>query len=132
MSLLAKRKGDVTPEDRQFLEKEFGVPGLPFPMLKMREVDDGKGGITVEPFIGVLEDKDEPLIVTSERSREEVIGMMYRNMPIPSMLPMWREIWRRMQIDSSNRVFMSKGRPGVGKTFLCELAAAIASERPPL
>ncbi|MBI2234368.1 MAG: hypothetical protein HYU57_05175, partial [Micavibrio aeruginosavorus] len=82
--------------------------------------------------LGVLEDSQRPLNVYSDRSYAEVFGMAYREMPTPSMLPMFFDALNMRRPESRRRIQYFKGAPGAGKTYMSELIGRMRDPRGPL
>ncbi len=127
--LLQKKIADLTAEDLDNLELPLGTASRPYPMWGTVVVDED-GHQSIEQRLGAVKDDEEPLRLYSERKYEEVIGMMYRDMPTPSMMPMQKDILEMLKPESKNRIYFMKGDPGAGKSFLGGLVGRAQSERP--
>ena len=127
--LLQKKISDITPEELEDLEVALGTTSRPYPMWGTITVDED-GHQSIEQRLGAVKSDTQPLRIYSERDYEEVIGMMYRDMPTPSMMPMQKDILEMLKPESSNRIYFMKGDPGAGKSFLGGLAGRAQSDRP--
>lgn len=127
--LLSKPIKDLTKEERHALAKHIGTRGRPYPMVGPRRITTSEGNEVVQMMLGVLEDDEHPLTVYSERSFEEVIGMAYREMPTPSMLPMFFEALSRRKLDSTNNTQLILGEPGAGKSYMAKLIGRMRSKK---
>ncbi|TNE25763.1 MAG: hypothetical protein EP349_10390 [Alphaproteobacteria bacterium] len=127
--LLHKKISDLTEEDVDKLEVALGTNARPYPMWGTVVVDED-GHQSIEQRLGKIKDDEEPLRLYSERPYEEVIGMMYRDMPTPSMMPMLKDILEMIKPESKSRIYFMKGDPGAGKSFLGGLVGRAQSTRP--
>jgi MoxR-like ATPase len=75
---------------------------------------------------------DDALQITSELSQDRVLGILLREMSVPSLLPIQMEAIIRRDPDNINRLMFIKGDPGSGKTHLAKMVGRIRSEKGPL
>lgn len=122
MSILGKPAKRLTAEDYKALEKRVGSD-VPYPMSAPGFINTNNGSAIVR-YLGVL---DVPMLVHSERSHDEVTGMLMREMATPEMLPMMFKVFSAMNPHNERRALFVKGAPGAGKTYLGELAGRVAS-----
>jgi len=115
MSLMDKKISELTSEDKHKLRKPIGVGGLAFPM--MRHETTGKNG-EVKQTIGKIDSVSDSLAIYTEMNLEKLTGKVYRDMPIPSMLPMFRDLLAKQSPTSKNRIFTVFGDAAFGKSFL--------------
>lgn len=127
--LLQKKISDLTPEDLEQLEVAVGTSSRPYPMWGTITVDED-GHQSIEQRLGAIKSDTHPLVLYSEREFDEVVGMLYRDMPTPSMMPMQKDIMEMLKPESKNRIYFMKGDPGAGKSFLGGLTGRAQSERP--
>lgn len=114
----------------------LGVPGRPFPVLNysMEQMSDGD---TIARKSWKLYDKkakrgENQVAIYSEKSDEEVMALLYRNLPKPSMLKIfWDGCVNRMP-NSRRRLEFIKGYPGAGKTFMAGLHSELRTGKKPI
>lgn len=132
-SILKKSIKDLSIEDFDALEKPLGTSSRPFPMWGPMRIENN-GRTEIETVLSFIADDNEPLRIYSERPYEEVMALAYCDMPVPSMLPIFKDgIERRgdplqrqkdilegklPQNENFNRTQMMIGDPGHGKSFL--------------
>ncbi len=132
-SLLKKKVAELTREDLLELMKPLGTTGLPFPMWGTQKIKHEGGAELGQALTFIEEDPQdgEPLIVLSEKSFDEAWGIIARELPTPSMLPIFREMLERMAPDSKNRQFFVMGDPGMGKSFMGGMIGRVMSRQSP-
>lgn len=130
--MLEYRVRDLTGDGVARLGKPLGVPGRPYPMRYSATVQNDKGESVQIQRIGLLEDNARPLRIFSDRSYAEVFGMAYREMPSPSMLPIFYDALNLRRPDSKRYIQYYKGAPGTGKTYMSELIGRIRDPRGPI
>ncbi len=116
-SLTDKKPSEMTTEDIMAMIKPVGLPGLPYPMAN---ISRNKGGV-IERDVWLVESKNNPLVVYTERGLEEVNGKLFREMPIPGMMLMLRELLTRMGPQADNRIMAVFGDAAFGKSHLFKL-----------
>jgi hypothetical protein len=133
-SLMDKKIVDLTAEEILSLTKPIGIEGLPYPMAIYRTLDknekDDKGKVVAQTGdtmqeIGVIDSLKDSMKIYSERSLEEIQGKLFREMPIPSMLLMLRNLLAKQAPTSKNRIFTVFGDPAFGKSFLFKSVSSI-------
>ena len=129
LGLLQKKISEITEKDWKKLEILVGTDTRPYPMFGTVMVDED-GHQSMEQRLGSIRSKYNSMRVYSEKSYDEVIGMLYRDMPTPSMLPMQKDILEMIKPTSKNRIYFMKGDPGSGKSFLGGLIGRVQSDRP--
>ena len=100
----------------------IGVPGRPLPIMAPNP--DAHSQDTAYRLESI-EDEDNPIIIWSKRSYAEVVGMIYRLLPTPSMLPLYYETLQLLQIENDRRIQFYIGKHGSGKSFLGKLVGDI-------
>jgi hypothetical protein len=127
-SLLNTKVKDLTPEILSQLEKPLGTFDRPFPMWGTQRVEEN--GIT-EPrqVLSPIKSNDDPMRVLSERPYKEVMALAYCDMPVPSMLPMFKEGLERRLPESNNKTQFFIGDPGHGKSFLGAMQGKLRTDR---
>lgn len=125
MGILDKRAAELSADDLKSIEKPLGKR-LPFPMLGLGRASSAGKGNYVTRYLGTLE---RPLTICSERSLDEVEGILLRDMPTPEMLPLFYETMNAMHPRNPRRAMFIVGAPGAGKTFLGDLAGRVASKK---
>lgn len=105
---------DLSADALAKMARGVGLPGLPYPMAKLKE-QDGK----TEWVLGAIESATDPLVVYSPHlSIEQVNRELYCNMPTPSMMTMARDLIETTKPSTKNRLMTIFGDPSSGKTFL--------------
>lgn len=133
-SILKKSIKDLTLADYEKLEKPLGTSSRPFPMWGPMRIEGANGKTEIETVLSFIADDNEPLRIYSERPYEEVMALAYCDMPVPSMLPIFKDAIERRgdpikrqkdilegkqpQNENFNRTQMMIGDPGHGKSFL--------------
>jgi hypothetical protein len=126
---LKKNIKDLTPADLAALEKPLGTSDRPFPMWGSQRVEHN-GRADLEQVLSVIADDTYPMKVYSERAYKEVVAMAYCDMPVPSMLPLFKDGLERRAPESTNRTQMMIGNPGHGKSFLGALQGRLRQKGP--
>lgn len=142
-SILKKSIKDLTLEDYDQLEKRIGTSTRPFPMWGPQRVENN-GRSEIETVLSFIADDATPLKIYSERPYEEVVALAYCDMPVPSMLPIFKDGLERRgdplqrhkdmlegkqpQNENFNRTQMMIGDPGHGKSFLGALQGRLRAK----
>ncbi|HRI77289.1 MAG: hypothetical protein H3C49_09765 [Alphaproteobacteria bacterium] len=142
-SILKKNIKDLSLEDYEQLEKRIGTSTRPFPMWGPQRVEEN-GRSSIQTVLSFIADDSQPLKIYSERPYEEVVALAYCDMPVPSMLPIFKDgIERRgdplqrqkdilegkqPQNENFNRTQMMIGDPGHGKSFLGALQGRLRAK----
>ncbi len=100
----------------------IGVPGRPLPIMAPNP--DAHSQDTAYRLESI-EDADNPLVIWSRRPYGEVVGMIYRLLPTPSMLPLYYETLQLLQVENERRIQFYIGKHGSGKSFLGRLVGDI-------
>jgi len=125
MTLLAKKTTELTADDRNSLYKAIGTSDLPYPASHFINGPDGQ----LQMEIGVIADDTHPLSIYAEQSHEHVVGLLYRDMAIPSLLHVQKEAILRRAPESKNRLMAILGDPGSGKSHMAKMMARIRDPR---
>lgn len=131
--LLKKKINELTLEDFANIEKPLGTASLPFPMWGPQRVEHEKR-TDIVPDLSFIASDQSPLKIYSERPYDEVVAMAFCDMPVPSMLPLFKDGLERRgdplqrqkdmlegkqpQNENYNRTQMLIGDPGHGKSFM--------------
>ena len=122
-----------TPERKPI---HLGIPGRPFPIYGTETIVDdegrpmGKNGWIIRDVKS--DSSKDQVAIYSERSSKEVMALLYRNLPKPTMLEIfWKGTELRMP-NSRRRLEFIKGFPGGGKTFMANLHAQLRTKTKPL
>ncbi|HEX2752068.1 MAG TPA: hypothetical protein VHP34_02965 [Alphaproteobacteria bacterium] len=142
-ALLKKKIKDLTAADFSQLEKPLGTSSRPFPMWGPQRVEHN-GRSDIETVLSFIASDAAPLMVFSERPYEEVVALAYCDMPVPSMLPIFKDglerradplvrqkdivEGRQPQNENFNRTQMMIGDPGHGKSFLGALQGRLRTK----
>jgi hypothetical protein len=142
-SILKKSIKDLTLEDYAAIEKHLGTSSRPFPMWGPQRVENGNRS-EIETVLSFIADDANPLKIYSERPYEEVVALAYCDMPVPSMLPIFKDgierrgdpllrqkdllEGRQPQNENFNRTQMMIGDPGHGKSFLGAMHGRLRSK----
>src|SRR6218665_3217310 len=89
-SILKKSIKDLELKDFDALEKPLGTASRPFPMWGPMRIENN-GRTEIETVLSFIADDNEPLRIYSERPYEEVMALAYCDMPVPSMLPIFKD-----------------------------------------
>ena len=126
--ILKKPLHEVHEKDHLKFEKKIGER-YDFPMMGLGYVVSDDGKKTISRYLGVL---DKPLIVSSDRTLDEVEGTLLRDTPTPDMLPMFFNVMSAVHPRNARRAMMLIGAPGAGKTFLGEMVGRVMSDAGPI
>jgi len=125
MDLLTNKISGLTPDDLNSLFKAVGTSGLPYPASHFVTGSDGK----MQMEIGIIADDTHPLGVYADQPHDHVVGLLYRDMAIPSLLHVQKEAILRRAPDSKNRIMLILGDPGSGKSHLAKMMARVRDTR---
>lgn len=125
MSILKKSVREMTPDDRLRLTRKIGERH-PYPMTAPGYLLDKDGKPQIVRYLGLLE---RPIEIYSEKSLDEVEGIMMRDMVTPEMLGIEFKILSLLKPENRNRAVLVTGAPGGGKTFAGEKAGRMISEK---
>ncbi len=125
MSLLAKKTKDLTAGERFSLYSAVGTSGLPYPASHFVAGTDG----ALEMEIGIIADDDHPLALYADMPHDHVVGLLYREMAIPSLLHVQKEAILRRIPESTNRLMAIFGDPGSGKSHMAKMMGRIRDPR---
>lgn len=117
-----KKWTEAELEAMGFNKVVVGVPGRPLPIMAPNpEASSQDTAYRLES----IEDENNPLVIWSKRPYGEVIGMIYRLLPTPSMLPLYYETLQLLQVENERRIQFYIGKHGSGKSFLGRLVGDI-------
>lgn len=125
MSLLTKKTGKLTADERKALFRAVGTSALPYPASHFVTGPDGQ----LQMEIGIIADDSCPLAVYADQSHDHVVGLLYRDMAIPSLLHVQKEAILRRAPDSRNRLMAIMGDPGSGKSHMAKMMARVRDPR---
>lgn len=100
----------------------IGIPGRPLPIMAPNP--DAWSQDTAYR-LECIEDEKNPIVIWSKRPYAEVVGMIYRLLPTPSMLPLYYETLQLLQVENERRIQFYIGKHGSGKSFLGRLVGDI-------
>lgn len=129
MSILSKRIVDLTEADKKAAAKPLGTSQRPYPMRYQEDTQDDRGRKVRVSRLGAIRSDSDPLLVYSDRSYAEVMGILLRDMPVPSMLPMMRDGFHMRRPGNKRTIMYYVGKPGVGKTFLSDMEARVRDKK---
>jgi hypothetical protein len=129
VSVLGKRVADLTESDKKKISKPLGTSQRPYPMPFEAYVQDDRGRTTQIRKLGAIKSDTDPMMVYSDRTYGEVMGMLLRDMPTPSMLPLFADELNQRKPGTKRVLLYKEGAPGVGKTFGTELIAKVRDKR---
>lgn len=95
----------------------IGTPGKPWPTVLRQEVDG-----VIRFANGVISTDSKPLMLLSTRKFSDVMVDLYRNMPVPGMLPAFKKLVE------NPLVYLESG-PGLGKSFLAVLVGKVMHDK---
>ncbi len=120
-SVMDKKLSELTTAEINSLRRPVGFSALPYPMVKLVKNEQGQ----VVNTIGVVQDANNPLVVYSPQSVERVNGQLFRQMPIPSMMLMLRDLLKKTQPQSKNKIMTVFGDAAFGKSHLFKLMGSL-------
>jgi hypothetical protein len=123
-----KKISEMTSEEIREKMKPVGLPGLPYPMAMLKKSD--KGVMTHD--VGVIESAQNPLLLYTDQSIERVNGMLFRQMPIPGMMFMLRDLLTKIAPDSKNRIMTVFGDAAFGKSHMFKLVGNMVHPQGPI
>ncbi|MBK9451950.1 MAG: hypothetical protein IPN95_21540 [Bacteroidetes bacterium] len=107
----------------------IGIPGRPLPiMVPNPQATNADDAYRLE----AIEDEVHPIIIWSRRPYEEVMGLIYRLLPTPSMLPLFYETLQLLQVENDRRIQFYIGKHGSGKSFLGRLVGDLLHDEGPI
>ena len=113
-----KRWSDHELQNLGFHKVVVGIPGRPLPVM----VPNPEATSTEDAYrLESIEDSKHPIVIWSQRPYDEVIGLLYRLLPTPSMLPLFYETLQLLQVENERRIQFYIGKHGSGKSFLGKL-----------
>ncbi|MDP2204697.1 MAG: hypothetical protein Q8K65_00140 [Alphaproteobacteria bacterium] len=122
-----KKISELTSDDMKALRVPVGFPGLPYPMAEVRKASNGK----MEHVVQVIETAGS-MAVYSEQSPERVNGILYRQMPTPSMMLMLRDLLGKIRPDSKNRIMTIFGDASSGKSHIFRMVGGLVHPEGPI
>lgn len=138
MSEEKKTTGQLRPKKDSTERKPIylGVPGRPFPIYGTETIMDdegrpmGKNGWIIRDVKS--DSSKDQVAIYSEKPSKEVMALLYRNLPKPTMLEIfWKGTELRMP-NSRRRLEFIKGFPGGGKTFMANLHSQLRTNKKPI
>jgi energy-coupling factor transporter ATP-binding protein EcfA2 len=127
-SLSEKKIAEMTSDELSQLRVPVGFPGLPYPMAEVRKGSNGQ----MEHVVQVIESTHQPMVVPTEQSMERVNGILYRQMPTPSMMLMLRDLLAKIQPESKNRIMTVFGDASSGKSHLFRMVGGLTHPEGPI
>lgn len=125
---LPPKISEMTAGQKNDLRVQVGFPGLPYPMASVRRDEDGRLQHTVD----VIESSTASMQVYSHMSPERVNGILFREMPTPSMMLMLRNLVARTAPDSESRLMAIVGDAASGKSHLFRMVGRIVHPDGPI
>lgn len=132
MSILSKRVEELSSDDLDTLKKPLGIKGRPYPMRTGVTMQHGNGDESFAFRLGVIEDDKDPLLIYSDHDYSFVTGVAMRDMPTPSMLPLFFDALSRRAPGNKRTIQFLKGAAGAGKTYMSEFIGKMRDPRGPL
>lgn len=124
-----RKWSDAELEALGFHKCVIGIPGRPLPiMVPNPQATSQKDAYRLE----AIEDEHHPIIIWSRRPYDEVMGMLYRLLPTPSMLPLYYETLQLLQVENERRIQFYIGKHGSGKSFLGRLVGDLLDPDGPI
>lgn len=131
-NLLSRKISELTQDDIDGLSKPIGIKGRPYPMRKRVTTKHSNGSESIAYRIALLEEEENPLTVYSDHNYGFVLGQAMRNMPTPSMLPLFFDAINRRKIGNKRSIQFLKGAAGAGKTYMSEFTGKMRDPRGPI
>jgi hypothetical protein len=129
LSILSKRIVDITDEEKRAAAKPLGTSQRPYPMRLKEERIDERGRQVMITRLGAIRSDSDPMLVYSDRPYSEVMGILLRDMPVPSMLEMMRDGFHMRRPGNKRTIMYYVGAPGMGKTFLSDMEARVRDKK---
>ncbi len=107
--------------------KAIGTSSRPYPGTYEDDSNPNAG-----EQLGAIANNAHPLYVYTDQSDAAMTGLLYRDMPIPSLLKAQKAAIEMRSPDSKNRLMLILGDPGSGKSHLAKTMAKIHDTRPPI
>jgi hypothetical protein len=108
----------------------LGVSGRPLPVVDLANMEiDRDEGWKFKFNIDVLADDANPVMLYSELPYREAVGRLYRDLPVPSMLPIMMDGLQLRSPNSSTRAQNIEGMPGFGKSHFAKCLARMRSRK---
>lgn len=127
VSLSRSKIAEMTTAQINSLRVPLGFPGLPYPMAEVRKGANGQ----MEHVVQVIEDAGG-MAIYSEQSPERVNGILFRQMPTPSMMLMLRDLLAKTRPDSKNRIMTIFGDPSAGKSHIFRMVGNLTHPEGPI
>jgi hypothetical protein len=112
-------------QENNLRKYNIGTVKHPFPMMYSFQNEEGR----TQFDLGVLQSDENPLRIYSEKDFSQVVGMMYRDMPTPSMLDVFKQGQLQRLPEHKRKVEFFMGDAGAGKSFLANLNAKMRSNK---
>lgn len=125
MSNLKTKRSDLSRDNIVALAQSLGTEAFPYPSMKYISKDDG----SLEMEFGILADNDDHLTIYADTLHEHVLGLMYREMSIPSMLYAQEKALLARDLNSNERLFAIFGDAGSGKSHMAKMMARVRDPR---
>jgi hypothetical protein len=123
-----KKISEMTTEEIRAKMVPVGLPSLPYPMAMLKKNE--KGVMTHD--VGVIESAQNPLLMYTDQSIERVNGLLFRQMPIPGMMLMLRDLLTKIAPESKNRIMTVFGDAAFGKSHLFKLVGNMVHPQGPI
>ncbi len=114
----------------------IGTKERPIPLYRTEPSYNDEGRIIAKTGWYLQNEQSDTLedqvAIHSEKSPKEVMAMLYRNLPKPTMLEIFWKGMRLRMPNSRRRLEFVKGFPGGGKTYMANLHAQLRTNKAPL
>lgn len=127
VSLSSRKISELSSDQMKELRIPVGFPGLPYPMAEVRKGANGR----MEHVVQVIEEAGA-MSVYSEQSMERVNGILYRQMPTPSMMLMLRDLLAKTRPESKNRIMTIFGDASSGKSHIFRMVGNLTHPEGPI
>lgn len=127
VSLSSRKISELSSDQMKELRIPVGFPGLPYPMAEVRKGANGR----MEHVVQVIEEAGS-MSVYSEQSMERVNGILYRQMPTPSMMLMLRDLLAKTRPESKNRIMTIFGDASSGKSHIFRMVGNLTHPEGPI
>ncbi|MDD9900146.1 MAG: hypothetical protein OXT65_04135, partial [Alphaproteobacteria bacterium] len=127
-SFSGRKVSELTDADKSAVRRPLGVPGLPYPMVHVAD-DAGADASNADFTIGVVQSDSPFMVYSGHMSAAQVNGRLLREMPLPNMAIMLRDLITMTDPEAKNRSMTIFGDAAFGKSHLFKMMGEIVHEK---